>query len=258
MGLKVCNLFSGSTGNCTFVSGGNTNILIDAGVPCAKIEKALCVLGANADELSVLVTHRHSDHIAGLAALTQRHPNICVYAREDTAPHLAEGGVKKEKIRLFDAADFYVGDLTVTPVPLCHDVPCVGFCLTCGGKRAAYLTDTGVVPPSAFAAASDCDLAIIECNHSPELVLANTKYPPILKKRILSRTGHLSNEACADAVVRLCRAGVKHFVLAHLSKENNYPELAYAVVREALMRAGLEAGITLTFPDRLSELMEIV
>lgn len=258
MGLKVCNLFSGSTGNCTFVSGGNTNILIDAGVPTTKIEKALYVLGVNADDVSILITHRHSDHIAGLAAFMQRHPAVPVYADSDTASHLQASGARREGLRLFSTADFYVGDVTVTPVPLCHDVPCVGFCLTCGGKKAAYFTDTGVLPQAAIDAGSDADLVLLECNHSPELLLSNAKYPPVLKKRILGKHGHLSNELCAEAVVKLCRAGVKHFMLAHLSQENNYPELAYAVVREALEREGLEAGLTLTFPDRLSELMEIV
>ena len=257
MGLKVCNLFSGSTGNCTFVAGGQTNILIDAGVQATRIERALRVLGANADTLSILVTHRHSDHIAGLAPFIKRHPAVCVYADADTAAYLS-GTVPTACLRTFSNTDFYVGDITVTPVPLSHDVPCVGFCFTCGGRKAAYFTDTGYVPSVALDAARDADLVLLECNHSPELVLSNAKYPPPLKKRILGQRGHLSNEACAEAVVTLCRSGVKHFMLGHLSQENNYPELAYAVVREALEGAGLTAGLTLTFPDRLSELMEIV
>ena len=257
MGLKVCNLFSGSTGNCTFVSGGQTNILVDAGVMPTRIEKALRVLGAEADALSILITHRHSDHISGLAPFIKRHPAVCVYADADTAAYL-EGTIPRASIRSFDTTDFYLGEITVTPVPLSHDVPCVGFCFTCGGKKAAYFTDTGYLPSAAFDAARDADLVLLECNHSPELLMANAKYPAPLKKRILGKRGHLSNEACAEAVVSLCKAGVQHFMLGHLSQENNYPELAERVVREALAREGLTAGLTLTFPDRLSELMVIV
>ena len=257
MGLKVCNLFSGSTGNCTFVSGGQTNILVDAGAMPTRIERALRVLGVNADALSILITHRHSDHISGLAAFIKRHPAVCVYADADTAAYL-DATLPPANIRVFSTVDFYLGDLTVTPVPLSHDVPCVGFCFTCGGKKAAYFTDTGYFPLAALEAARDADLVLIECNHSPDLLLSNDKYPPVLKRRILGKKGHLSNEACAEAVVTLCRAGVKHFMLGHLSQENNYPELAERAVREALEREGLQAGLTLTFPDRLSELMEIV
>ncbi len=257
MGVRVCNLFSGSTGNCTYLCGGDTSLLIDLGVHAPKVEKALQVLHADPDSVHVLITHRHTDHIGGLAAYLKAHPCVKVYAHYDTAPYLIAAGVKRENVCCFGDADFYVGAFTVSPVPLCHDVPCVGFCLSCGGKRVAYLADTGVLPKSALERASDCNLAVLECNHSPELVLSNAKYPPQLKKRILGSRGHLSNEACAAAAVELCRAGVQHFVLAHLSRENNYPELAYAVVQEALLREGLKAGLTLTFPDRLSELIEI-
>lgn len=259
MSLKICSLFSGSTGNCTYVSGANTELLIDAGVTLGRMEKALRVLCADCSRLSVLVTHRHADHIAGLAALTRKYPNITVYAHERIVDDIVKSGTAREQIRPFGDADFFVGDITVSPIRLCHDVFCVGFALICGGKKITYLTDTGYLPESAYIAASDSDLVEIESNHSPELLQANKKYSYPLKRRILSEKGHLSNEDCAAAVVRLAQAGVKHFILAHLSQENNYPELAHSVCREALMQAGFtQVGLEIALADRLSSLTEIV
>lgn len=260
MGLKICSLFSGSTGNCTYVSGGNTELLIDAGVPLGRIEKALCALHSDCGRVSVLVTHRHTDHIAGLGALVKKYGSVTVYAHEMVAPDLIKSGVSEQCIRSFASSDFYVGDITVSPLTLSHDVFCVGFGLTCGGKKISYATDTGFLPDAVLRFASDSDLVFIECNHSIELLRANRAYAYPLKQRILSARGHLSNEDCAAAVVLLARSGVKHFILAHLSRENNYPELAYAVCHDALLRAGLadSVGLEVASADRLGGLKEIV
>lgn len=260
MGLKICSLFSGSTGNCTFVSCGDTQLLIDAGVALGRIEKALRVLGVDCGGVSVLVTHRHADHVAGLVALAKKYPQIVVYAHERTCDDVLRMGVPQSQLRAFAESDFYVGNITVTPVRLSHDVFCVGFCLSAGGKKISYLTDTGYLPEYALGAAKDSDLVMIECNHSPELLRANPHYSFPLKQRILSMRGHLSNEDCAAAVVRLARGGVKHFILAHISKENNYPELAYDVCYRALTAAGLQntAGLETASADKFTALTEIV
>lgn len=259
MSLKICSLFSGSTGNCAYVCGGSTQILIDAGVCLGKIEKALKVLGSDCGSVNILITHRHADHISGLASLVRKYPQVDVYVHERTAEEVAKAGTPRGRIKLFSDADFYVGDVTVTPVPLSHDVPCVGFCLSCGGKKITYMTDTGVMPGYALEAAMGSDLVMIESNHSPELLYANGNYSFTLKQRILGARGHLSNEACAAAVVKLAESGVKHFILAHLSKENNYPELAYSVCRNALDAEKLyDADIAVAFADRLTGLIEIV
>lgn len=260
MGLKICSLFSGSTGNCTYVSDGKTRLLIDAGVAPNKAEKALKVLSADCDDISVLVTHRHSDHISGLAALVKKHPQILVYAHEKIADDILSAGVPLGNIKTFSDSDFYIGSITVSPYRLSHDVFCVGFCLVSEGKKITYFTDTGYLSESALEAAADSDLVMIESNHSPELLMANKKYSYPLKKRILSPKGHLSNEDCAAAVVKLASCGVRHFILAHLSKENNYPELAYSVVHDALERANLagSVGLEVALADKLTGLMEIV
>lgn len=259
MGLKICNLFSGSSGNCTYIASDTTELIIDAGVPAGRIEKALKVLGADPSQISVLVTHRHSDHIGGLAALVRKYPQIKVYAHERVADDLIRCGADDRNTVRFGQSDFYVGDITVTPVKLSHDVYCVGFCFTCEGKKISYITDTGLLPPAALAAASDSDLVMIESNHSPELLAANGNYSYALKRRIASDRGHLSNDACAQAVVNLAKSGVKHFILAHLSKENNYPELAYSVSEEALSAAGISGvGLSVALADKLGSLIKIV
>ena len=260
MGLKICNLFSGSTGNSTYVASANTQLLIDAGVSAGRIEKAVKVLRGDCQNMAVLVKHRHSDHIAGLSVLAGKYPAMRVYAHERVAPDLIKNGLPQSRVQTFADADFYVGDITVSPLRLSHDVFCVGFGLHCGGKKITYVTDTGFLPDNVLRFASDSDLVLIESNHSPELLMANRSYSYPLKQRILSMRGHLSNEDCAAAVTALARNGVKHFILAHLSKENNYPELAYSVCRAALARAGLtnDVGLEVACADRLGGLMEIV
>ena len=258
MGLMICSLFSGSSGNCTFVTDGTTKILIDAGVAPIKIERALKVLGFSADELSVLVTHRHDDHIKGLAPLIKKHPSTAVYAHERMAEELAPMGVPSGNLHAFGESDFFVGGITVSAYELSHDVFCVGYSLESDGKKFSYITDTGVVTRGAMAKAAGADVVMLESNHSVEL-LAGGSYPYTLKRRILSDRGHLSNDACARAAVELAEDGTKYFILAHLSEKNNYPELAYSVTSDALRESGF-CGVTVEVasPDRMSGLIKIL
>ena len=258
MGLMICSLFSGSTGNCTYVTDGTTKILIDAGVPPLKIERALKVLGVSADELSVLVTHRHVDHISGLTALIKKHPSTAVYAHELTAVDLVKAGIPKDNVRVHNGKDFFVGGVTVTPYELSHDVFCVGYSLESLGKKFSYITDTGIITSGAMDKAMGADVVMIESNHSVEL-LTGGSYPYPLKRRILGERGHLSNDACAAAAVELAKSGTKYFILAHLSQENNYPELAYSVTSDALKSSGYD-GVTVEVasPDRMSGFIKIL
>lgn len=259
MSLKICSLFSGSSGNCTYVAGGDTRILIDAGVALGKIEKALKVLGTSVCDTAILITHSHSDHIGAINSVIKKYPSVKIYAHTRTVSELVSGGYNESAFTAFDDQDFYVGDITVKPIALSHDVFCVGFCLLCNGKKISYLTDTGYLPQSALRAAEGSDLVMIECNHSPELLACNKNYSRALKARIHGVRGHLSNEDCSGALVQLARSGARHFILAHLSKENNYPELAYEICHKALLSNGItDAAITVASPDRLSSLMEIV
>lgn len=257
MGLKICSLFSGSTGNCTFVTDGATKILIDAGVHHTKIERALSVLGYDSENLNVLVTHRHLDHISGLRGLLKSQPKTAVYAHKIIRPGMTVAGVPSENVHTFSSEDFYVGTVTVSSFELSHDEFCVGYSLVSDGKKFSYITDTGVLPDEAYGKAAHSDVVMLESNHSVELLM-NGSYPYRLKRRILGIRGHLSNEACAKAAVSFAYSGAKYIILAHLSQENNYPELAYSVTSDALKAAGYaDVKVEVASPDRLSGLIEI-
>ena len=241
MGLKVCSLSSGSSGNCIYVSSDFTTVLIDSGIPISRVEKSLRVMSCPCDETSVIITHTHSDHISGVPSLTAKY-STPVYA------HYLSGEIKDKRdfvgkcLHEFGDNDFCVGDLLISPFRVSHDVPCVGFEIFCGGKKVSIMTDLGYVTDNMIKKISDSDMVIIESNHDEELLKNNPKYSYFLKKRILSNSGHLSNAACAAACVKLAQSGVRQIMLAHLSRENNYPELAFSAVSDELSRNGIKEG----------------
>lgn len=261
MALKVCVLGSGSTGNCIFVQSEQTTVLVDLGLSAPRVEKCLAALGANPDEAHVVFTHAHSDHIGGAESFCRRHPGAKLYCHDDCFGSIYRKiGECRKRLNHY-GGDFYIGDVTVSPFRLSHDVPCVGYGLLSGGKKVTVATDTGVVPETAMTALLDSDLVIIESNHDPGLLRANASYSPFLKQRILSGEGHLSNEACDECVYRLVCGGVRQIMLAHLSRENNYPELAFESCKDYLLARGKIEGrdfmLEVAYPDKMSSLYEI-
>lgn len=154
-----------------------------------------------------------------------------------------------------------MGDITVTPFKVSHDVPCVGYSFLSGGSRITLATDTGKLSNRAMETLCDSDLVVIESNHDESLVRQNPNYSEFLKARILSECGHLSNNACAECVAQLADSGVKQVVLAHLSRENNYPELAFETCKNRLLRDNIVEGrdlmLEVALHDRMSSLFEI-
>jgi phosphoribosyl 1,2-cyclic phosphodiesterase len=193
---------------------------------------------------AVLLTHGHGDHVSGVAAFAGRF-GVPVYVRRE-----AERGIcaRLKKLNralfvVFDSSDFFIKDITITPIELPHDVPCTGFCLFSEGERIGIATDLGRVTPEILLRLAPCGVVLLEANHDTELLCASRSYPRALKRRIMSPCGHLSNAACAEAVARLCLSGaLKRVILAHLSAENNYPELAVGTVRAYLERNGIDSG----------------
>lgn len=256
MSLKVCVLGSGSTGNCIFVSSETTAVLVDMGLPCARVKKCLSVLSSPKVK-AILLTHEHVDHISGVASFVKSNNDVDVVCHSS-----CYYGIKRRldvDVRQ-ESGDFYVGDLTVSPFRVQHDVPCVGYGILCGGIKVGIVTDVGKLTESVVSALSGSSLVVIECNHDEQMLEKNENYSSYLKRRIASSSGHASNAECAVAVRKLAAGGVKRFILAHLSRENNYPELAFDTCMKPLVADGLlnEVSIEVALPDRMTGLYEIV
>jgi phosphoribosyl 1,2-cyclic phosphodiesterase len=247
-------LFSGSSGNATFIEAGHTRLLVDAGLTGRSIEQALLAVGANTDTISaILITHEHSDHIRGVGVLSRRY-NIPVYANqgcwEAMAPCL--GKIAPECIRVFETGrEFYIGDVNVTPFLIPHDAAePVGFTFGHQKLRVGVLTDVGRMEEHLYDAVDGCQMLLMEANHDVEM-LKTGPYPYPLKQRILSRKGHLSNEESGRALARLYTRGLKHAVLGHLSAQNNDERLAMSTVLQMLQQEGVnDMRVAMSHRDR--------
>lgn len=242
MELKFCSLFSGSSGNALYARGGNTHLLIDAGMSGTKIAKELEKIGVAPGELSgILITHEHMDHIAGVGVLSRRF-NLPVYANEATweAMRPKLGAIDPANERVFESGiDFYIDDMDIFPFRTPHDAAeSVGFSITAGQCKLTIATDLGAVKDSWLSHAEKSDILLLESNHDVDM-LKSGRYPYELKRRILGKHGHLSNDDAGKAAVELVRRGVRTVILGHLSGENNFPELAYRSVACALEEAGI-------------------
>lgn len=231
---------SGSSGNCGLISQGDTHVLIDAGISLRRIRSALASLGLSPEELQgVLITHEHTDHISGIPMLT-KHCGLPLFAPCAAATFMsrADAGVEAYMHRIGENEAFTIGSLRIQSFPTPHDAACsVGYRFESDSGVFGYCTDCGSLTDEVYEGLHGCDAAVIESNHDEEM-LRYGKYTVALKRRILSDRGHLSNESCARLAVTLAGSGCRSFLLAHLSRENNRPDLAYDTVRSALDRAG--------------------
>ncbi len=237
-------LASSSQGNCTLVCQNDCYILVDAGISLRRITGALKALGLSPEALSaVLVTHAHTDHVAGLPMLIRRFA-LPVFASQGTAQALRLrcpelGG----HLHAFSSGTaFQVENFSVESFPTPHDAPdSVGYRLSDGRRRLAFVTDLGHVTRAVLDGAGGADAVVLEANHD-EAMLLNGPYPYPLKRRILGERGHLSNFSSGELAAALARRGAGHIVLAHLSRENNTPERALQATGQALEAAGLFVG----------------
>lgn len=238
--MEFCTLASGSGGNSTLVSFGGAHVLIDAGISMRRIVHSLQELGLEPSELSaVLITHEHSDHISGLATMNKYY-HIPVYAPKKAAYALLElipglDGV----LNAFEAdCDFEIRDMQIHSFRTPHDTPeSVGYKITGASRSVAVATDLGFVPDAVFSSLSGVDAVVLEANHDIDMLKCGP-YPAFLKKRILGDRGHLSNEVSGYLARRLIEGGTRQIVLAHLSKENNLPHLAYSTVDNLIRSSG--------------------
>jgi len=242
MGVSVSVLASGSRGNTALVESSNTRILVDAGISCGETFKRLKSIGREPREISaILITHEHSDHVYGLATLAKK---LMVPVFMTGATHQAwarslrdESGETPQvaKLEIFSAGrSFQIADITVTPFTIPHDAADpVGFTFRAQGTKLAIATDLGYMPASVCDHLRGCDVLIIESNHDLEMLRAGS-YPWSVKQRVMSRVGHLSNESLAQFFAQNYDGGASYIVLAHLSEQNNHPEIALRAAESAL------------------------
>ncbi len=240
--MKLCPLCSGSSGNATYIEAGNARLLIDAGLSCKRITELLERVGVDPRTLSaILITHEHIDHVRGVNILSKKY-DIPVYANADTWSVLKAPlrDVAAKNVCVFESdRDFYLAGARILPFSVPHDaVHCVGFTVSAQGHKVGVCTDLGHVDARILSILSGCDLLLFEANHDVDMLMAGS-YPYLLKKRILSGNGHMNNDDCGRALVKLHETGVKNVILGHLSQENNYPALAMIAVRSVLEEAGV-------------------
>lgn len=253
---RICPIFSGSTGNSTYISTSFGGILVDAGASYKGICNAISAAGGKMEELkAIFVTHEHIDHVKGLKVLLKQH-KIPLIASTQTLKALADADRIPQGATLIDADSCEgIGEISVQRFATSHDCDgSSGYSFTLpDGKRMAVCTDLGTVTDTVRAALVGCDLILIESNHDVSM-LRQGPYPPALKLRILSNSGHLSNFDCAAELPELLRSGTTRFILGHLSQKNNLPMLAFSAARAALMDIGASQGedylLSVARPDK--------
>ncbi|WP_297638549.1 MBL fold metallo-hydrolase [uncultured Clostridium sp.] len=244
--MIFCSLYSGSSGNCIFVGNENTKILIDAGMPGKKIDEALKSIGQDPKDLSgIFITHEHSDHIKG-AGIVSRKYDIPIFANDKTwaAMEKSLGKIKEHNIKLMDKrSTISINDLDIKSFNIPHDaIAPVGYTINSNDKRVSVATDFGTFTEEIKDNIKDSKIILLESNHDVNM-LKYGPYPYNLKRRILSEVGHLSNDACGEALVELIKYDLgKEIFLGHLSGTNNHPDLAYQTVITTLQEKGISLG----------------
>lgn len=250
--LTYCPLSSSSKGNCHFAATKRTAVLIDAGGSAKSIKTQLACLDISPQRLDgILITHEHIDHIAALDVLCKNF-EIPVYANEKTAACIIKKYPRIERyIRYFKTGEnFYINDLDITPFKTPHDcAESVGFSLYSGIRKLTIATDIGHISKQMLEQFRHSHILVLEANHDMDMLL-NGPYPPPLKRRIMGNNGHLSNDACGEALSHLLSCELQQVVLAHLSQENNRPEIAYGTVSSRLSDEGCDLPVDVAYQDR--------
>lgn len=241
--MRLLSIASGSSGNCIYVGDGDTHLLVDAGISGKRIEAGLNENDIKtADVKGILITHEHFDHISGLGVLARRY-GIPMYATKETIEEIRyvktlgaiEAGLF---VPIEPDEDFQVEGLTIHPFSISHDAANpVAYRISNEREQVAVATDMGCYDEYIIDNLKGLNALLLEANHDVRM-LQTGSYPYPLKRRILSDRGHLSNELSGQLLTRILHDGIKHIFLGHLSKENNYAELAYETVRLEIAMSG--------------------
>ena len=237
------SIASGSSGNCIFAGNGNTGILIDVGISKIRVEEGLYMNEISPKEISgILITHEHSDHISGLGVFLRKYKNVKVYSTKKTIDAILNygkiGKVDPENfIPIEKDKTFLIDDMEIKPFAISHDaVDPVGYRISYEGSNVAVATDMGIYTDYTIDNLKGLDSVVIEANHDINMLMVGP-YPYDLKRRIASERGHLSNEACGKLVDNILHDNINTVFLGHLSKENNYEELAYESVKNEINKS---------------------
>ncbi len=222
--MKIKVLASGSKGNCTYIESDSTKVLLDVGINYNKLSNYFESNNLDLYSLNgILISHTHKDHVGGLASLVKKIP-IKVFIKEELFNDLRKI-IQKENIEVIDN-NFKLGDLNITMFNNSHDVPNSGYIIDDGKNSFVYITDTGYINRKYLPITENKTVYMIEFNHDEKMVMTGP-YPYILKERILSDKGHLSNTYSANYLAKVVGDNTKYILLAHISENNNTEELAY-------------------------------
>ncbi len=244
--LKYCSIGSGSCGNCHYIGYKDTNILIDAGLTGKKITQGLNSVDVDGKNLNgIFITHEHSDHIKGAGIISRKY-DVPIFANIDTWRAMIDkiGKIDEKNMIVFENDKSYsLNDILIRPFSIMHDAADpVGFTIMNEkDEKIAVATDLGNITTNIRDNLKGSDLVVLESNYDKEMLMMGS-YTYALKKRVMSEVGHLSNEEAANFSIDLINDGVKQILLAHLSRENNFPELAYQTSKGILEMSDIKVG----------------
>ena len=265
--MRLCSIASGSSGNCIYVGSEQTHLLVDTGISKKRIDEGLLQLGVKGDEIKgILITHEHSDHIQGLGVFSRKY-HVPIYATKGTIKGIEQcktlGKMPEGLLHIVDVdKTFSIGDLSVKPFSISHDAnQPSGFRIEDQEKAIAVATDLGVYDEYIIENLKNLNAVVLEANHDIHMVEVGP-YPYHLKQRVLGKHGHLSNEASGRLLCEIIHDKLEYIVLGHLSKENNYPELAKETVKlEVTMSTvpykGEEIPLMVADRDTISSILQV-
>lgn len=265
--MRICSIASGSSGNCIYAGSEDTHLLVDTGISKKRIEEGLKQLEIKGEELDgILITHEHSDHIQGLGVFSRKY-EIPIYATRGTIEGIQSYkslGAMPEGLlhEISEDHPFWLGDIQVHPFAISHDArqPC-GYRMECGEKRVAVATDLGMYDAYTVEQLKDLDAVLLEANHDIHMLEVGP-YPYPLKQRVMGDRGHLSNELSGRLLCDILHDNLKGVLLGHLSKENNYAELAYETVKLEITYGdvpykGEDIPLQVAHRERISEIINV-
>jgi phosphoribosyl 1,2-cyclic phosphodiesterase len=256
--VKFCVLASGSSGNAALLATENTRILVDAGLSMRETGRRLAAIGEDLGRIdAILITHEHSDHVAGLPVLARsKKLSAAIFMTHLTAPGI-DWGKGEPRLETFQAgAAFQVGDIEIQSFSVPHDaVDPVGYCFDAQGVRIGIATDLGYVPASIKFHLRSTDLLLLEANHDLDMLKVGP-YPWSVKQRVMSRVGHLSNLGMSEFLTEDLSSSTAHLILGHLSEQNNHPEIVRMIANQALEERGLGTHLAIAEQHNPSEVFQ--